>query len=352
MPVTRRTFLKRMAVAGGAGILAACSRDTPAGYPPESWEPGYLRLEADGQLADRVERAYRKFERCELCPRRCRVNRRAGETGFCNATDQVKIYSHHPHFGEELPLVGRRGSGTIFFSNCNLRCVFCQNWPIAHVGLGQPVSDENLAEMMLDLQARGCHNINVVTPTHVMPNIVAAVRIAALQGLRLPICYNTGGYERMENIALLDGIVDIYLPDLKFMDGAESARYATAGARDYPEHAQSAILEMQRQVGRLVTDDNGIALRGLMLRHLVMPNRVAGSKAFVDWVAANLPADTYVNIMAQYRVEHRAFEYEAIARAITSEEFLEAMDWAEQAGLTNLDERSLAQAALHRRRRI
>lgn len=357
MSLTRRSLLKQLTVIGGAGVvlggagvIKGCSRDTANQPLPGSWEPAYLRLAAEGLLAQRVEQAYQLFERCELCPRRCRVDRRAGETGFCNATDQVRVHSHNPHFGEELPLVGRCGSGTIFFSHCNLRCVFCQNWPIAHVGLGREVSDEELAEMMLDLQARGCPNINVVTPTHVMPNIVSAVRIAANRGLRLPICYNTGGYERAEIIALLDGIVDIYLPDLKFMDGAESARYATAGARDYPERAQQAILEMQRQVGTLVTDDRGIALRGLMVRHLVMPNRVAGSREFVEWVAANLPLDTYVNIMAQYRVEHRAFEYEPIARAITSEEFVEAIEWAQQAGLTRLDERSLAQAALHRRR--
>ena len=350
MALTRRTFLKQMALAGSAAYLGACSRTTTAEHPPGSWQPAYAGLHAEGRLAERAEEAYRLFERCELCPRRCRVNRRAGQMGFCNASDRVKVHSHQPHFGEELPLVGRRGSGTIFFSNCNLRCVFCQNWPIAHSGLGREVSDAALADMMLDLQERGCHNINVVTPTHVMPNIVNAVLIAVEKGLRLPICYNTGGYELVENIRLLDGIVDIYLPDLKFMDGAESALYATAGARDYPEMAQQAILEMHRQVGRVVTDDRGVALRGLMVRHLVMPNRVAGSREFIDWIATNLPKDTYVNIMAQYRVEHRAFEYEPIARAITSQEFLEAMDWARAAGLSNLDERSLSQAEVHRRR--
>ena len=331
-------------------MLSACSRNSTAEFPPESWEPAYLRLQSEGKLAERVEEAYTLFERCELCPRRCGVNRLAGREGFCGATDTVRVHSHSPHFGEELPLVGRHGSGTIFFSHCNLRCVFCQNWPIAHVGLGRDISDAELADMMLDLQRRGCHNINVVTPTHVMPNILGALQIAAKRGLRLPVCYNTGGYELVENVRLLDGIVDIYLPDLKFMDGEESARYATVGVPDYPEKAQQSILEMHRQVGELVTDERGIALRGLMVRHLVMPNRVAGTREFVDWVVANLPRDTYVNIMAQYRVEHRAFEYEAISRAITSQEFLEAMEWAQEAGLTNLDERSLAQAEIHRRR--
>ena len=350
MTVTRRSFLGQLAAVGGAATLGGPSPRAAASAPRQAWQPAYVQLEAEGRLAGRVEQAYARFENCDLCPHRCGADRRAGRTGLCRATSRVKVYSHTPHFGEELPLVGRRGSGTIFFSHCNLRCVFCQNWPIAHEGRGREISDERLAEMMLDLQRRGCHNINVVTPTHVMPNIVAAVRIAARNGLRVPICYNTSGYERVENIRLLDGIVDIYLPDLKFMDGRQSARYAMEGAGDYPQMAQQSILEMHRQVGDLVTDEGGIARRGLMVRHLVMPNRVAGSREFVQWVAASLSRHTYVNIMAQWRVEHRAFEYEQIARAITSREFLEAMDWAHEAGLTNLDERSVAHAELHRRR--
>jgi putative pyruvate formate lyase activating enzyme len=278
------------------------------------------------------------------------VNRLNGQIGFCHAPEKVMVYSHQEHFGEELPLVGHGGSGTIFFSNCNLRCVFCQNWPIAHEGWGHEVTDEDLAQMMLDLQHRGCHNINLVTPTHVMPHIVNATRIALERGLRLPLCYNTSGYDLVKVIALLDGIVDIYLPDLKFMDGTEASRYNFAAASDYPKMAQESIIEMHRQVGDLVTDEDGIALRGLMIRHLVMPNRVAGTQEFVTWVAENLSKDTYVNIMSQYRVEHRAFEYERIARAITSEEYVEAMEWAIEAGLTNLDQRSLAQLEVHRRR--
>ena len=350
MVVTRRNFMKNACLAGGTALMSSCSRADVSGGDSDGWQPAYARLEAEGKLAERIEQAQRKFEKCDLCPRRCGVNRQAGEKGFCNAPAKAMVFSHHPHFGEELPLVGRKGSGTIFFSNCNLRCVFCQNWPIAHEGRGRQVSDSALADMMLDLQRRGCVNINVVTPTHVMPNILSAVRIAYQKGLRLPICYNTGGYERVENIKLLDGIVDIYLPDLKFMDGRQSDRYAVRGAADYPQMAQAAILEMHRQVGTLVTDARGIALRGLMVRHLVMPNRVAGTQAFVKWVAEHLTTDTYINIMSQYRVEHRAFEYEQIARAINSEEFVEAIDWAIQAGLTNLDERSVAQAQMHRRR--
>ncbi len=338
---------------GGAWLIKGCTQAEESKTALESvprWQPAYARLEAEGLLEARIARAYEIMEKCELCPRRCGVNRRSGEKGFCRAPEKAMVYSHSPHFGEELPLVGQGGSGTIFFSNCNLRCVFCQNWPIAHQGWGREVSDEQLAEMMLDLQQNGCHNINLVTPTHVMPNILSATRIALKNGLRLPLCYNTSGYERVEIIRLLDGIVDIYLPDLKFMDGTEAERYNLAAAADYPALAQEGIIEMHRQVGDLVTDEGGIALRGLMVRHMVMPNRVAGTREFVWWVAENLSRDTYINIMAQYRVEFKAFEYEKIARAITSEEFVEAMEWAKQAGLTNLDLRSLAQLEIHRRR--
>ncbi len=345
--INRRTFIKSMGTAGGAMLFAACS-DAEV-HRPAGWVPAYAQLEEKGELAARADTAYAKLEQCDLCPHRCKVNRIKGEKGFCNAPARAVVYSHSPHFGEELPLVGERGSGTIFFSNCNLRCVFCQNWPIAHLGRGLEVDDELLAEMMLDLQRRGCHNINLVTPTHVMPNIVSAARIALKKGLHLPLCYNTGGYETVENIRLLDGIVDIYLPDLKFMDGSQSARYAIEGQDNYPEMSMQSILEMNSQVGVLETDQRGIAMRGVILRHLVMPNRVAGTREFVSWVAENLPRDTYLNIMSQYRVEHMAFEYEEISRAITSSEFTEAIEWAKEAGLTNLDQRSMSQYRIHRR---
>jgi putative pyruvate formate lyase activating enzyme len=349
MKTTRRTFLRSACVAAGSVLLHGCAGAGEQGPPAGQRPPAYARLEARGGLAERVEQAYRKMEQCDLCPHQCGVNRLGGEKGFCQAPDKAVVYSHFPHYGEELPLVGQSGSGTIFFSNCTLRCVFCQNWPIAHLGRGTVVSDDSLAEMMLDLQRRGCHNINLVTPTHVMPNILGAVRVALSRGLRLPLCYNTGGYETVENIRLLDGVVDIYLPDLKFMGREESARYAIEGMGDYPAMAQQSILEMHRQVGVLATDERGVALRGLMIRHLVMPNRVAGTKAFVAWVAGNLPRDTYVNIMSQYRVEHMAFQYEEISRAITAGEYVEAMEWAMQAGLSNLDERSLSMLEVHRR---
>ncbi len=231
-----------------------------------------------------------------------------------------------------------------------MRCVFCQNWPIAHEGRGREIDDGALANLMLDLQRRGCHNINVVTPTHVLPNILGAIRIAHGRGLRLPICYNTGGYERPEVITLLDGVVDIYLPDLKFMDGEKASRYIVRGAKNYPEMAQGSIAEMHRQVGDLVVDKRGVAVRGVMVRHLVMPNHVAGTREFVEWVARNLSTETYVNIMSQYRVEHKAFEYERIARAVTPEEFVQAMEWAQAAGLTHIDDRSMAQYRVRKRR--
>ncbi len=354
MEISRRKFVRNICLAGGAGILGLAGGSfllkgcSPDEEPPEEvltedsepWQPAYKKLEAEGKLAERVEQAYELMEACVLCPRRCGVNRLQGEEGFCRAPRQAMVYSFSPHFGEELPLVGNDGSGTIFFSNCNLRCVFCQNWPIAHKGKGRQVSDDELAGMMLDLQRRGCNNINFVTPTHVLPNILGATRIALDKGLELPLCYNTSGYETVESVELLDQVVDIYLPDMKFMDGEMAERFNEAEAYDYPEKAREALLEMHRQVGDLVTDKRGIALRGLMVRHLVMPNRVAGTREFVQWVADNLSTDTYVNIMAQYRVEHRAYDYEEIDRAITPKEFVEAMEWAEEAGLTNLDERS------------
>jgi putative pyruvate formate lyase activating enzyme len=260
----------------------------------------------------------------------------------------VTVHSAQPHFGEEISLVGRGGSGTIFFSHCNLRCVFCQNWPISHKGRGKQLADEQLADEMLRLQEIGCHNINLVTPTHVMPHIINATRIAFRKGLRLPLVYNTSGYERVEILEILDGIVDIYLPDLKFMDGKQSAKYS-AGASDYPDRAKKAIVEMNRQVGEHATDEHGIATRGVMIRHLVMPNRVAGTREFTRWVAEKLSPTTYVNIMAQYHVAYQAADHDEIARAITAEEFLEAMAWAEEAGLRNLDPRSLTNRDLYRR---
>lgn len=350
METSRRDFIKRFFLLGSSFLLLPVSghplqkkspiRDRAAQEKARGWVPAYEKLEREGELSRRVERAYSIFEHCELCPRRCGLNRKKGERGFCQAPAQAMVFSAHPHFGEEEPLVGQGGSGTIFFSNCNLRCVFCQNWQISQEGQGWEVSDEEVAEMMIKLQKIGCHNINLVTPTHVMPNILKATQIACRKGLRLPLVYNTSGYERLEILKILDGIVDIYMPDLKYMDDEMAAKYSS-GAQDYPEVTQKAILEMHRQVGELFIDHRGIALRGLIIRHLVMPNRVAGTEKFVQWVAENLPKSTYVNIMAQYHPEYKAFDYPEIARGITREEFLEAMDAAKKYGLTNLDPHSL-----------
>ena len=339
MKITRRDFIKSTLLTGGA-LLFSPSPVYALVSDELQWYPAYGKLEKAGFLAERVEAAYSIFEECRLCPRECGANRLDGEKGFCRAPLKVMVYVAQPHFGEEMSLVGRHGSGTIFFSNCNLRCVFCQNWPIALKGEGSEYKDEDLAKMMLSLQNIGCHNINLVTPTHVMPNILNATRIAFKKGLRIPLVYNTSGYERVEIVKMLDGIVDIYLPDIKFMDGEMADKYSP-GARDYPEMATAAVFEMNRQVGVHQVDRRRVARRGVMIRHLVMPNRVAGTKKFVQWVAENLPKHTYVNVMPQYHVDYKAYDYPEIARGITVQEFLEAMDWAVKYGLTGLDPRSV-----------
>jgi putative pyruvate formate lyase activating enzyme len=349
MKFTRRHFMKHSLFLGSSLLLSPVLLH--AGQRNEiRWIPAYEKLEMEGKLAQRIKQAYAIFENCQLCPRKCGVNRQKGEKGFCRAPVKPVIFSYHPHFGEEMSLVGEKGSGTIFFSNCNLRCVFCQNWPIAHEGKGKEVQDEDLADRMLHLQKMGCHNINLVTPTHVMPNILNATRIALKKGLHLPLMYNTSGYEPLEILKMLEGIVDIYKPDMKYMDGEKAAKYS-AGASDYPEVTKKAIVEMHRQVGVLKLDKRGMAIRGVIIRHLVMPNRVAGTEKFVKWIAETLPKSTYVNIMAQYRVEYKAYDYPEIARGITAQEFLEAMDSAEKYGLTNLDPQSIALRDFYRHRR-
>ena len=273
-------------------------------YP--DFEPAYLELHRTGELRRRAEALWQSMESCELCFRRCAVNRLEGETGFCRAPGTRLIISGaHAHFGEERPLVGRGGSGTIFFSHCPLRCVFCINWQVAHRGLGHERSIEELAEMMLELQRRGTHNINLVTPTHYVAHILKALDIAVGRGLRLPIVFNNCGWVPLEILEALDGVVDIYLPDIKFWCGEMAARFA-AGAKCYPEVAKAAILEMYRQVGTAKPGEDGVMRRGLMIRHLVMPNNAAGSVEIMEWIAENLPPDTYINIMSQYRPIFRA----------------------------------------------
>jgi putative pyruvate formate lyase activating enzyme len=300
------------------------------------FEPGYLKLHSSGELKKRGEKLWQIMESCRLCPRECEVNRLQGEEGFCQASSQLEIASFHPHFGEERPLVGGGGSGTIFFTNCGLRCVFCINYDISQEGNGTDRSLEEVAQMMLRLQQIGCQNINIVTPTHYSPHILLALDVAVKMGLKLPLVYNTCGWEKTEILKILDGVVDIYLPDFKYSDSTMADTYSS-GADTYPEITQKALLEMHRQVGVAQAAADGIMYRGLMIRHLVMPNNVSGTKKVVQWIADNLPKDTYLNIMSQYRPMYKAFEYPEIARRLTRQEYRDAINWATEAGLTNLD---------------
>lgn len=304
-------------------------------WPSGEQLPSYIDLHKNGMLAERVEQLYSIYENCHLCPRDCRVNRIKGQTGKCQATAELMVSSAAPHFGEESPLVGKGGSGTIFFSNCNLRCIYCQNYTISIEGEGLKISDRRLAETMIRLQKMGCVNINLVTPTHYLPGIISALEKAIPMGLRIPLVYNTSGYEKLEILQLLDGIVDIYLPDCKYMDPAQAAKYSD-GAYNYPHYAKIALKEMFRQTGDLQVL-RGVAVRGLIVRHLVLPNGIAGTEEFLKFVAANLSKTTYINIMRQYRPEYKAFEYPELARRITREEYSEALSWAKQYGLNRLD---------------
>jgi len=275
------------------------------------------------------------LEECRVCPRRCGVNRLAGESGKCHVTTQTIVSSYSPHFGEEAPLVGRHGSGTIFFTYCNLRCVFCQNYTISQLGEGSAVDREELARMMLSLQAKGCHNINLVSPTHVVPHILDALELAVDMGLHLPLVYNSGGYDSTETLELLDGIIDIYMPDTKYSD--EKTAEQLSGIKDYPEVNRAAVKEMHRQVGDLQIDEQGIAQRGLLVRHLVLPNRLAGTEEVVRFLAQEVSPNTYLNVMAQYHPCHKAFDIPQLSHPLTRQEFNEAVDLAHQQGLYRLD---------------
>ena len=279
------------------------------------------------------------LEECCLCPRHCGVNRLADESGKCHITKQVVVSSYGPHFGEEAPLVGRHGSGTIFFTYCNLRCVFCQNYTISQLGEGSITNREELARMMLSLQAKGCHNINLVSPTHVVPHILDALELAVSIGLYLPLVYNCGGYDSVKTLELLDGVVDIYMPDMKYSD--EKIAERLSGIKDYPKVNKAAIREMYRQVGDLQIDEEGIAQRGLLVRHLVLPNRLAGTKEIVRFLAQKISTNTYLNIMAQYRPCYKAFDKPLLSRPVNRQELKEAIDLAHQQGLNRLDKHHL-----------
>jgi putative pyruvate formate lyase activating enzyme len=294
--------------------------------------PSYTHLYRTGELQRRLAALERLMSPCTLCPRDCRVHRRSGELGLCNAGDQLRVAAAFPHFGEEPPLSGQGGSGAIFISWCNLLCQFCQSWEINHRGEGVPVSARELAEIMLDLQGQGCHNINFVTPTHYAPQLIAALPLAIEQGFRLPLVYNCGGYESLEVVQLLDGIVDIYLPDIKFLDSSASDRYLD-GAVDYPEVVRTILKEMHRQVGDLMLDEHGIAQRGLIVRHLVMPGLTQDSQAILRFIADELSPQTYVNIMDQYRPCFQAGRSPEIARRTTPAEHRAVVEMARERGL-------------------
>ncbi len=297
--------------------------------------PAYLTLHRNGALAPRIAAVREKMRACERCPRCCGVDRLAGELGFCQTAERAWVASYAPHFGEEGPLVGRNGSGTIFFTHCNLGCVFCQNYDISHQSAGAPVTARQLADMMLDLQRRGSHNINFVSPTHVVFPILEALALAAEEGLDRPLVYNTGGYDALETLDLLDGIVDIYMPDFKFWDPASARRYC--GLADYPEVARQALTAMHRQVGTLSVDDRGVARRGVIVRHLVMPGGIEETRAILKYIATTLSPDTYVNLMPQYRPCGEARHFTELSRRLTVAEFESAVLAAMEAGLRRLD---------------
>jgi putative pyruvate formate lyase activating enzyme len=305
------------------------------------FEPAYLALHREGELARRAEAAIAELSSCRVCPRNCDVDRLADETAVCGNGRYARVASVAPHFGEENPLRGSKGSGTIFFAGCNLRCVFCQNYDISQGKAGRPVPPEELADMMLYLQVLGCHNINFVTPEHVVPQVLEALVIAVDNGLRLPLVYNTSAYDSMESLRLLDGVVDIYMPDFKLWDEALAHRYLKA--RDYPEAARQAIKEMQRQVGDLHMDEQGVAQRGVLLRHLVMPGLVDDTAVIMRFLADEVSTDLYLNLMAQYYPSHKVSQqkYPEINRRLISQEYREAYRAAQDAGLWRFDERPL-----------
>ncbi len=295
-------------------------------------EPAYLALLQSGELAVRAAEALERLFDCDLCARLCHVDRHEGIAGaVCRTGEKARVHGFGPHLGEEDPLRGTRGSGTIFFSMCNLRCDFCQNWTLSQRGDGVEVSLEELAAQMLELQDAGCHNINLVSPSHVVAQVLAALEIAAGRGLALPIVFNTGGYDSLKALRLLDGVVDIYMPDMKYADATLAKRYSHIP--DYPEVNQVAVKEMHRQVGDLVLDENGVAVRGLLVRHLVLPHGLAGTERVLKFLAREISTNTYLNLMDQYHPDYKAFDFEPLSRRLTREEWYEALALAVSAGL-------------------
>jgi len=299
--------------------------------------PSYVSLLHSGELQARVQEAYRRLSACTICAWECKVDRRAGKLGICRTSEVARVSSYGPHMGEEDPLRGWRGSGTIFFTRCNLHCQYCQNHDISQTDAGDLTEPEELAAMMLELQAAGCHNINLVSPSHVVPQILAGLLIAARAGLRLPLVYNTGGYDSLETLALLDGVVDIYMPDMKYASASIARQYSRIP--NYPAVNQAAVREMHRQVGDLQLNRQGLAVRGLLVRHLVLPNHLAGTEKIVQFLAQEISPNTYLNLMDQYRPAFKASQYPKLNRRITSEEYQAAVQAALDAGLHRLDQR-------------
>jgi putative pyruvate formate lyase activating enzyme len=305
----------------------------------KDFEPAYLALHRSGELKERAKEAVESLIECRVCPRDCGIDRMADKTAACKTGRYALVSSHFPHLGEEDPLRGWRGSGTIFFTQCNLRCVFCQNFDISQTPSGVETPPTRLAEMMLELQVMGCHNINFVTPEHVVPQVLEALVIAVEAGLRLPIVYNTSAYDSMHSMRLMNGVVDIYMPDFKIWDNQKSLTYLKA--KDYPKSARRAIKEMHRQVGPLKVDEKGIAKRGVLLRHLVMPGDAAGTAKIMQWLAEKCSPDTYVNVMGQYYPSGKVNrnKYSEINRRVRAHEMEAAYKAAKAVGLWRFDER-------------
>jgi len=295
--------------------------------------PSYLNL-SKNEFNLRIEKLFEILKKCEICPRKCGVNRLKNERGFCKLGNLPVVSAHHPHFGEESVLVGTHGSGTIFFTSCNLSCVYCQNYEISQLRIGQEISFERLAEMMLSLQNKGCHNINLVTPTPQVPQIVKALSIAQDWGLKLPLVYNTNAYDSLKTLKLLDGIIDIYMPDARYSDDRIALKYSNAPK--YFEIMKRTIKEMHRQVGDLIIDENGIAVRGLLVRHLVLPNNLAGSEKIFEFLAKEISPNTFLNVMDQYYPYFKAFQYPELSRRIINEEYQGAIRLARKSGFKRL----------------
>lgn len=297
--------------------------------------PKYLQLDTH-TLQDKIKTAVQTLSSCTICPRTCKVDRKTDETGFCGSGRYAHLASYHLHLGEEPQIVGKKGSGTIFFAGCNLGCIFCQNFDISRdtAGFVQALP-EQLARIMLDLQNKGAHNINLVTPTHVVPQILEALHLAIKQGLNIPLVYNCGGYESLETLKILDGVVDIYMPDIKFADPDIAEKYCNA--RDYPEKAANALQEMHRQVGDLQCDTRGIATRGLLIRHLIMPDNLASTEAWVQFISGEISRETCLHIMEQYHPAGDIRQYPELQRRITPGEYKNALDIAKKYGLKPLE---------------